>query len=74
MQSLGNLILIKNKVNPKLSEEEKDMKLAELSEKDPEIERLKGIAEEKSPYPKEPGEEEEGLNWITREVYLIIYY
>jgi len=34
-------------VDPNLNEEEKDTRLAELSEKDPEIERLKGITDEK---------------------------
>jgi len=54
-------------VSPTLTEEEKDAKLTELADKDPEIERLKGISEEKSPYPKEKEEDEEGLNWIIRE-------
>jgi hypothetical protein len=39
-------------VDPSLPEDKKEEKLAELSEKDPEIERLKAISEEKSPYPK----------------------
>jgi len=34
-------------VSPTLTEEEKDAKLTELADKDPEIERLKGISEEK---------------------------
>ena len=46
------------KVDPKLPEEERDAKLADLGDKDPEVERLKGITEEKSPYWKEGDEEE----------------
>ena len=38
-------------VDPSLSTEEKDAYLANLGEVDPEIERLKGIEEEKSPFP-----------------------
>jgi hypothetical protein len=34
-------------VDPSLPEDKKEEKLAELSEKDPEIERLKAISEEK---------------------------
>lgn len=45
-------------VDPSLSEEKREEKLAELAEKDPEIERLRGIGEEKSPYWKEGDEEE----------------
>ena len=54
-------------VDPQLPEEERDAKLAELAEKDPEVERLKGISEEKSPFWKE-GDEEEMPNWVIREV------
>lgn len=66
-------------VSPTLTEEEKDAKLAELADKDPEIERLRGISEEKcfnfifnlkAPYPKEKEEDEDALNWIIREVYI----
>lgn len=55
-------------VNPNLSEEEKQKVADELAEKDPEVERLKGITEEKSPFMKE-GEEnqEEQPNWQVRE-------
>ena len=41
-----------------MPEEERDAKLADLGDKDPEVERLKGITEEKSPYWKEGDEEE----------------
>lgn len=34
-------------VDPSLPEEKREEKLGELAEKDPEIERLKGITEEK---------------------------
>jgi hypothetical protein len=34
-------------VEPNLNEEEKETKLAELADKDPELERLKGITDEK---------------------------
>lgn len=34
-------------VDPNLNEEEKEAKLADLADKDPEIERLRGITDEK---------------------------
>jgi hypothetical protein len=55
-------------IDPKLNEEEKETQLAELTEKDPEIERLRGITDEKcnlnffyilAPYQKEGEQEEE---------------
>lgn len=54
-----------------MPEEEKDAKLAELGEKEPEynkdrFDRLLAINDEKSPYWKE-GDEEEALNWVIRE-------
>ena len=59
-------------VDPALGEEEKENKLAELADKDPEIERLKGISEERSPFWKE-GDEEELPNWVIREVFKVIF-
>lgn len=49
-----------------MPEEKREERLAELAEKDPEIERLKPISEEKSPYWKE-GDEEEQPNWLIKE-------
>ena len=38
-------------VDPNLNAEDKEAQLAKLGEEDPELERLKGIEEEKSPFP-----------------------
>lgn len=52
-------------VDPTLTEEQKEAVQNELNEKDPVIERLKGISDEKLPT---AGPEDEALNWTVREV------